>query len=470
VRYHRRLVRSSRIFGPRRRLPGIAGLFILSVSLLARPAGAADDLSRGEDLLAKGDPATAETVFRRAVEAAPRSARAHAGLALALSMQQKAPEEAIGEGKKAVALAPGNARYLVQYGTALYSAGRPADAAPILKKAVALAPEQRRAAFLLAAAYADSGADRAAAAFDHVLKTDPDNVRARGLYAKYLWDSGRVEAGNQIMEAALARFPKEAALHGEYGAQLPEQGKFETAARELETARRLGDDRYDLLVQLGDALWNAGHLEEARGKFEEAIARAPERVPAQVELGRILVWTGQADAAIPHLEAAVTARPKSDGLRLIIGRAYTAASRLEDAERSFREAVALDGADSASRIALGQVLAREGKTEEARREIAVGKDLYDRERKAQFEKISRRVQMNLAWENLRHGKPADALARFDGLPPDSDVLEGRAAALSRLGRHEEAIRQLERACALDPENRTARARLSREYESVGPRR
>jgi len=448
----------------------MAALLLLTLSLFVRGVGAADDLARGEELLSRGDPASAEAVFRRAVASGSRSARAHADLALALALQQKAPEEAIGEAKKAVELAPGNARYLVQYGTALYVAGRPADAAPILQKAVALAPADRRAAFLLAAAYADSGDDRAGAAFDRVLKSDPDNVRARGLYAKYLWDSGRVEEGNRVMDAALARFPKEAALHAEYGAELPDQGMFETAARELEMARRLGGDRYDLLVELGDALWNAGHLGEARAKFEEAVAREPEGIPAQVELGRILFWTGSAGEAIPHLEAAVSARPKSDGLRLVIGRAYAAQGRLDDAERSFREAVALEGEVSESRIALGQLLARQGKTEEARREIAVGKELYDRERKAQFEKISRRVQMNLAWENLRHGKPADALARFEGLPPDSDVLEGRAAALSRLGRHEEAIRQLERACALDPENKTARARLSREYASVGPRR
>jgi Flp pilus assembly protein TadD len=44
-----------------------------------------------------------------------------------------------------------------------------------------------------------------------------------------------------------------------------------------------------------------------------------------------------------------------------------------------------------------------------------------------------------------------------------DVLEGRGAALSRLGRHREAIRVLERASADDPDNARIRARLAREY-------
>lgn len=467
---HCRLVRSSRNLPPRRRPSDLRILAFSTVTLAAflisAPARAADDLARGEELLARHDAAGAEEALRKAVAAAPKSARAHADLALALSMQEKLPE-AIAETRQAVAIEPRNPRYLLQHGMALYSAGHSSEAAPVLGKAAALAPGNAQAAFLLAAAYADSGDERAAGAFQRVLKTSPENVRARGLYARYLWDKGRVEEGNRVMDEALALFPKDAALHAEYGEQLPLQGKFETAARELEAALALGDRRYDLLVELGDALWNAGRLEAAQAKFEEAIGREPEKPAARVELGRILFWTGRAGAAIPHLEAAVRARPKSDGLLLIIGRAYAAEGRLDEAERSFRAAVALDGESSVSRIALGQLLARQGKAEEARREIAEGRELYEREKKLQFDRISRRVQMNLAWENLRHGKPSEALARFEKMPPDSDVLEGRAAALSRLGRHDEAIRALERACSLDPENRTARARLSREYEEKG---
>ena len=45
---------------------------------------------------------------------------------------------------------------------------------------------------------------------------------------------------------------------------------------------------------------------------------------------------------------------------------------------------------------------------------AVGRELYDSERKLQLEKGSRKVELNLAWANLRHGNPSEALARFDG--------------------------------------------------------
>jgi len=432
-------------------------------------ARAADDLARGEELLARRDAAAAEEAFRRAVAAAPGSARAHADLALALSLQEKL-SDALDEAKQAATLDPRNARYLLQYGSALYSAHRPSEAVPVLQRAVARSPEEKRAAFLLAAAYADSGDERAIPAFERVLKSDPGNAPAVGLFAEYLWESGRIEEGNRVMEQGLSRFPNDPALHARFGEQLPVQGKFETAAQELALARRLGDDRYELLVELGDALWNAGRLDDARTKFAEAVAREPERPFARVELGRILFWTGHPGEAIPHLEAAVRARPGSDSLRLVIGRAYAAEGRLEDAERSFRAAVSLDGESSTARIALGQLLAREGKTDEARREIDVGRELYDKERKLQFEKGSRKVELNLAWANLRHGNPSEALARFEKMPPDADVLEGRAAALSRLGRHAEAIRLLERACALDPESLTARARLSQEYEREGGRR
>ena len=439
--------------------PGILFLF----SLAAPSARAADDLSRAEELLARRDPAAAEPILRKAVAAAPGSARAHADLALALSLQARLPD-AIAEAKRAVELEPRNTRYLVQYGSLLYSANRPGEAATVLRKATTLTPGDRSAEYLLAAAYADSGDERAIPAFERVLKSDPDNARAVGSFSRFLWDSGRTDEGNAVIEKGLSRFPNDPALHALFGEQLPLQGRFESAAQELASARRLGDGRYEILVELGDAIWNAGRLDEAQAIFSEAVRREPEKAPAHVELGRILFWSGRADAAVPHLETAVRLRPDSDGLRMIMGRAYAAEGRFDDAERAFRAAVSLDAESSISRIALGQLLAREGKVDEAKREIAVGKELYDRERALQLEKGSRRVELNLAWANLRHGNPSEALARFEKMPPDADVLEGRAAALSRLGRHADAIRLLERACSLDPENRTARARLSQEYE------
>jgi Flp pilus assembly protein TadD len=54
------------------------------------------------------------------------------------------------------------------------------------------------------------------------------------------------------------------------------------------------------------------------------------------------------------------------------------------------------------------------------------------------------------------------LERFAALPETPDSLLGRAAALSRLKRHAEAVRVLERARVLAPEDERIRTQLALE--------
>ncbi|HET9796234.1 MAG TPA: tetratricopeptide repeat protein, partial [Thermoanaerobaculia bacterium] len=284
----------------------------------------------------------------------------------------------------------------------------------------------------------------------------------------FLWDTGRIDPGNRAMEEALAKFPDVAELHASYGEHLAIQGRFETAARELERARSLGAGSADLLIALGNAHWSAGDLDRARERLTEAAEAEPPSSAAQLALGRFLLWTGRPDEAVVHLENAARDEPEAESRQMLLGRALAAAGRLAEAESRFRRAAALSKS-SAPHVALAQTLAREGKKEDAQREAEVAKRLYDAERADELARGSHHVQMNLAWEELEHGQPARALRRFEAMPDAPDVLEGRGAALSRLGRHREAIQVLERASAEDPADARIRARLSREYAERGRR-
>jgi cellulose synthase operon protein C len=65
---------------------------------------------------------------------------------------REAPDEALGFGARAYALAPMNPLSAASYGAFLSRAGRPGDAIPLLEKAVAMAPQEARFAQELAAA------------------------------------------------------------------------------------------------------------------------------------------------------------------------------------------------------------------------------------------------------------------------------------------------------------------------------
>jgi tetratricopeptide (TPR) repeat protein len=441
---------------------------IVAAARLARAESAAD-VAEGERLIAARDPASAEARFRRAIKANPGDARAHSDLALALLLQKKNPDEAAAEARRASELAPDVPDHLLRWGAALQAAGKPDEAAAVLARLVARMPDARTPLLLLGTAYADAGDDRAPGILERAAIADPENPRPRALRAAFLWDSGKVDEGNRAMEEALEKFPGVAELHASYGEQLAIQGRFRTAAEDFEKALALGASSPDLLIALGNAHWSAGDLDRARARLTEATASTPPSAAAELALGRFLLWTGQPDGAIGHLEIAAGDQPNAESRQMLLGRALAAAGRLPEAEARFRRAAELSNS-SLPRVALAQTLAREGKAEEARREADAAKRLYDAERAEELARGSHHVQMNLAWEELEHGKPADALRRLEAMGDASDVLEGRGAALARLGRHREAIAIFERASAEDPSNARIRARLSREYRAVQARR
>jgi len=194
------------------------------------------------------------------------------------------------------------------------------------------------------------------------------------------------------------------------------------------------------------------------------VAAAPESSEAHHRLGRLLLFRGRASEAVPELERAAKLDPKSADKALDLGRAYEAAGDAAAAETSLRRAVELQPDLAVTHYALGTLLARTGRRDEAKKEIAIYQDFFQKEQKRRYESASRQAELNLGWTELRGGRADRALEAFDRHPDDPEALRGRGEALSRLGRHEEAVRSLERASLLDPENRAIAWQLDRERQ------
>ena len=430
------------------------------------PFSAEEALSRGERLLAEKEFTAAEAALREAVRASPKSARALSGHALALLALHR-EEEGLAEARRAVALAPEDGNVEFRLGLALAENGRPGEAADAFERASRTLPKAVFPLRALAFARGDAGDERAADAFERLLRLAPDDVEARRRYAAYLWEGGKNERGDAVMEEAIRLAPDDASLHAELGAHLPSEGQFATAARELARARDLGLKTAVVLNQLGDAQWNSGALEDAAESFRQVIAANPANFVSQTEMGRLLVFRGFPGEAVPHLAKAAELAPGSVPIALDLGRARESNGDLAGAEAEYRRAVTLEPDLSKTHYALGLVLARRGAAEESRAELATAKAQYDAERARAFEKGSLRVESNLAWVELNRGEAAAALERFRRLSETAETLTGAGAALSRLGRHAEAVKALEKASVLAPDDRKIAARLSREYALAG---
>ncbi|MFY9549929.1 MAG: tetratricopeptide repeat protein, partial [Thermoanaerobaculia bacterium] len=149
-------------------------------------------------------------------------------------------------------------------------------------------------------------------------------------------------------------------------------------------------------------------------------------------------------------------------IQLDYGRALESLGRFPEAEAAYRRAVQRSPNLPRGHYALGRLLLRQGRKNEGDAELSIHRSLYERGLKKVSEADARAAESALGWADLHKGKAEAALARFTSLPESPDTLLGRAEALSRLNRHAEAVRTLERARTLAPEDRRVERLLAAE--------
>lgn len=316
----------------------------------------------------------------------------------------------------------------------------------------------------LAEQYAAAGDPRAPEAYEQAIAAAPGDFPLRVELAEYLWHIGERERGNAQMDRLLRLVPDNPKLKAHYGVNLAEQGRYVQAAEQLDAARRDGFDGADVLYYLGSVLWETGRLDEAARRLREAVAKDPAKAAARHRLGRLLIFQGKPSDAVVELTRASELQPEAVEVLLDLGRALEASGDVPRAEATYRRALALAPDASLAHYLLGTLLARAGRREEAAEHVAIYRRAFAKEQEARFRSGSRQAELNLGWTELKKNRFSEALAQFTRHPDDAEGLRGAAQALAGLGRHAEALRALERAVLLDPENRALRYELERARE------
>jgi tetratricopeptide (TPR) repeat protein len=167
-------------------------------------------------------------------------------------------------------------------------------------------------------------------------------------------------------------------------------------------------------TELGDVLRELRRPDEALTAYTAAITIDPNNVVARNNCAGQLYKLGRYEDAIAHYDMALSRRPVSDGATsaLHFGRAIAlvALGRIQDALTSL-EAAATHPNDVNSLLLYGDILLRQGDTDGA---------------------------VN-TFEKAVHAYPQSALAYHN-----------LGMSLSKAGRHEEAVRALEKALSIDP--------------------
>jgi tetratricopeptide (TPR) repeat protein len=195
---------------------------------------------------------------------------------------------------------------------------------------------------------------------------------------------------------------------------------------------------YDLLFCLGAARLEKGDFSGAEKALREAIGKDAAPASAHHLLGRLLNLRLRHEEAAAELQRAADAEPASAAIWLDLAQALAAANHSEAAEGASRKAIERQPDLAAAHMTLGQILRSEGKKDEAAAELAASRKLYDREEERVQQTRSSGARASQGW-----------------------LLQRKAEDLERAGKPDEAIRALEEARALAPEDRAIDYALER---------
>lgn len=373
---------------------------------------------------------------------------------------------------------------------------------------VRLEPQSAEATCLLAAVHRRYGdPEGARRLLERALVLDPGDADAHRQLAEAAIEVGDDDSAEPHLRAALAADPGALDLAGQLAETLARRGDLAAAVELLDAFLLAHPDVAAAWTTLGKARVKLGDPAAARSAFERALAIDPVSREAHHGLGRLLQSLGDDEGARPHLREVVrlddenarthreragadAASPRewSANARHRIALVHATRGDLARAERGWLRALELDPDNAAAREMFAVLLSRTGRHAEAlaaRRAwcdrspddpagwFALAQCALSAERPAIAEEaLDRLLALDadhpagtaLLARAVAPRDPDRALAlarRAVDLAPDAANHYVLADMLLRSGNRDEAIRALERACELAPDDPRYRATLGR---------
>lgn len=205
----------------------------------------------------------------------------------------------------------------------------------------------------------------------NLVKSEPENARARALLAQALIDSGEFGAGEiELQKAKDLGAPKELLLVPQCRV-LVSKGDYAAALEQCDPDAAPADAKVRMLISQGAALAGLDRPAEAKVKFQKALATQPDNLDALLGLASATYKSEGMAAAQAVLDGASEAIKQRPAYWLAVGGTYLDAGNPAAAEKAFSTAVAKAGdkPDNAERLmalgSLAEAQMRAGKVKEA---------------------------------------------------------------------------------------------------------
>ena len=301
--------------------------------------GSADRLiaegNRAED---QGELPRACELYRQALALAPRYAKAHVNLGIAL--------EAMGDGagairsyEQALAADPANPAANYNLGKLLYARRELARAEQLLARALQSRPDFPEARIVLGSVLASQRRwQQARTELEEALRHRPDDFGALFHYANVLRALNHLDEARTVLQRALAVDPRNADAHAALSDVLCAQSDLAGATAELEAVLVQRPDWADALHNYGCMLRRQLRLAEAESAFRRAVAAQPSHASAWRMLGEVLLAQCRSDEAFEQYRLARGNCPQDFGLESAELFALCGSERISDADLFARHA------------------------------------------------------------------------------------------------------------------------------------
>ncbi|MHC4067499.1 MAG: tetratricopeptide repeat protein [Planctomycetota bacterium] len=355
--------------------------------------------------------------------------------------------------RNAERLAPREFRWPYLLGVLHQQAGRPDQAEQSYRRALEHQPTFVPALIRLAQLrLLQNRLEEAETLLQRALQESPGSVAAVATLGEVALAGRRFEAAVEYLNNALRAVPSANRLHYPLAMAYRGLGKLDMARQHLAQRGEVGLKPKDPLVDglaervqgervhllRGQRAFRAGRYQEAAQAFAEAVAAQPESVRARINFGSALASSGNRSGAIAQYRTALRLAPENVTAHYNLGHMLALDGVIDGAIDHLRAAITLQPTDQQALLELAQALRRAGELDEAMVHFGRVVELAPMNAAARLEETAVLVQIGryrLALRKLQEahqlmpedGRLAHALARLLGGTPDLGLRDGARA-------------------------------------------
>jgi tetratricopeptide (TPR) repeat protein len=299
----------------------------------------------------------------------------------------------------------------------------------------------------------------------------PRNVDTLFYLAQAYYLNGEIVQAQKTILRAARLAPKEAAVLQKAGEYLCEGNDCGLGLDDLLKARKLDPALENIDMDLGMAYYKLAKHQEAQPILEAVFRKNPNNLVAALILGEIAAYQGNWETGRGLDEYVLARKPRNVSALKDLGIALVALGKNEEALSPLHEALDIDPSLSDVHFQLGRALRNLGRSEEALHEMELYQSIRDRAHIAQTLISPDKASQNEHWKEceqlLKEKGESAAIAYVNSIAAETHSQLNAyyivGMVYSTLQRDEDAIRVLNKAAQLSPNNADIVAFLGRVY-------